>query len=125
MVEFDQVKDSGARQEFNTGSIRDTQDGKPRYDLITPLGLKRLAMHYANGARKYGEWNYTKGQPNSRYLASLLRHAYAYAEGDRSEDHIAAVAWNALAIAHNEEAIERGLLPKELDDTQNFTKKEQ
>lgn len=123
MAKFTKVKDSGKREAFGTGSVRDTQEGKPRYDLITPLGLKRLAIHYANGATKYGEWNYTKGQPSSRYMASLLRHAYAYCMGYRDEDHLAAIAWNALAIIHNEEAIEGGILPKELNDMQDFTPK--
>lgn len=119
-MKFDKVKDSGHREEYNTGARRDTQDGKPRYDLITPLGLRRLAIHYMNGAKKYGEYNYTKGIASSRYMASLLRHAFAYLEGDRSEDHLSAISFNALGIAHNEEAIERDLLPKELHDMPSF-----
>jgi len=124
MAEFDKVKDSGQRQEFQTGSVRDTRDGKGRFDLITPIGLKRLAKHYENGAKKYGDRNWEKGQPLSRYLDSLIRHAYGLLEGKRDEDHAAAIAWNAMAYIHTEELIERGLLPKELNDMPNFLKKE-
>jgi len=120
MPEFEKVKDSGEHQEFDTGSKRDTREGKGRYDLITPLGLKRLALHYENGAKKYGDRNWEKGQPICRYLDSAIRHAYNYLCGMRDEDHIAAIAWNALAVAHTEECIERGILPPELDDTVSF-----
>ena len=97
------VKDSGNRTEFPTGAVRDIDDTKPRYDLITPQSLKRVADLYRDGAKKYGEHNWEKGIPLSRCYASLLRHAYAWAIGKRDEDHMAAVVWNALAILHFEE----------------------
>jgi hypothetical protein len=100
---WEEVKDSGKRQEFDTGARRDTQDGKPRYDLIPLSPLTRLAMHYTNGAVKYGESNWTKGMPLSRFYASLFRHLISWARGDRAEDHMAAVAWNAFAIMHFED----------------------
>lgn len=124
MSNFDKVNDSGKRQEFNTGSVRDTRDGKGRFDLITPIGLKRLAKHYENGAKKYGDRNWEKGQPLSRYMDSLIRHAYCLLEGKRDEDHAAAIAWNAMAYIHTEEMIERGVLPKELNDMPTMIKKE-
>lgn len=99
-IAFTEVKDSGARESWETGARRDTQDGKPRYDLIPLHPLNRLAMHYTNGAVKYGEHNWTKGLPISRFYASLFRHLIAFAEGDETEDHLAAVAWNAFAIMH-------------------------
>jgi hypothetical protein len=95
---FEAVKDSGARDEFETGARRDTQDNKPRYGLIPPYPLYRLAMHYTNGANKYGENNWTKGMPMSRTWESLERHVQSYKEGDMSEDHLAAIAWNAFAL---------------------------
>lgn len=116
MLRFDKVNDSGAREDFSTGSRRDTRDGKGRFDLITPVGLKRLAVHYENGAKKYGDRNWEKGQPVSRYLDSGIRHFYAYLGGDRSEDHLAAAAWNALAAIHTIEKCAAGELPRELDD---------
>jgi hypothetical protein len=115
-MEFDKVNDSGKRQEFETGSRRDTRDGKGRFDLISPVFLKRLAKHCENGATKYGDRNWEKGQPLSRYLDSASRHINNFLEGDRSEDHLAAVAWNIMGIIHTQEMIARGHLPKELDD---------
>ncbi len=100
---FNEVKDSGKRQKFETGARRDTQDNKPRYDLFPLSPLFRLAMHYTNGAVKYGEHNWTKGMPMSRFYASMFRHMISWAEGDRSEDHLAAVAWNAFSLMHFED----------------------
>lgn len=96
------TKDSGERQDFTSGAKRDTQSGKSRYDLIPPGPLKRLADLYARGAEKYGEANWQKGMPTSRMLASLMRHLESYRLGDREEDHLAAVVWNAFAIMHFE-----------------------
>ena len=114
--QFEAVKDSGARQEFPTGSRRDTQEGKGRYDLISVIFLKRLAKHCENGATKYGDRNWEKGQPLQRYLNSALRHISNFLEGDRSEDHLAAAAWNLMGVIHTEEMIARGKLPLELND---------
>lgn len=110
------TKDSGQREDFPTGARRDTQDGKPRFDLIPVCSLRRLADLYASGAVKYGEGNYERGMPFKRVYASLLRHVYAWAEGDRTEDHAAAIAWNAFALMLYEERINQGRLPAELDD---------
>lgn len=95
--------DGGAKQVFDSGAQRDEQAGKPRFDLIPPTPLRRLADLYARGAEKYDDHNWAKGMPTSRILASLMRHIEAYRSGDRTEDHLAAVAWNAFAIMHLEE----------------------
>ena len=121
-MKFTKVKDSGKRQSFKTGSVRDTREGKGRFDLITPIGLMRLAKHYENGAIKYGDRNWEKGQPMSRYLDSAIRHIYKHLEGHRDEDHLSAGVWNLLCVIHTEEMIERGLLPKELNDLPNYLK---
>ena len=110
------IEDSGKRQEFGTGSVRDTQEGKGRFDLLPPEGLKRLAQHFEGGAKKYNSRNWEKGQPLMRYLDSAARHLYAYISGSRKEDHIAAVAWNAMAFIQTQKWIEDGILPAELDD---------
>ena len=115
-TEFDSVKDSGERREFATGSVRDIRKGKGRYDLIPPYSLRRLAKHYENGAVKYGDRNWEKGQPVSSYVDSMLRHGQDYLEGDRTEDHMAAVAWNAFAVMYTLEMVRQGKLPPEFDD---------
>jgi hypothetical protein len=108
------VKDSGARQEFQTGAVRDTQESKPRFDLVPVEPLERLANLYGAGAIKYGDWNWQKGMPLLRMYASLLRHVFAWRNGDRTEDHLAAVVFNAFGIMWTEQAIKDGKLPKEL-----------
>jgi len=120
MGQFNHVKDSGERQEFTTGSVRDTQEGKGRYDLMSPIVLKRDAVHLENGAKKYGDRNWEKGQPLCRYLESAVRHIFDYLEGDRSEDHLAAARWNIAGVIHTEEMIKRGILPKELDNLPDY-----
>lgn len=105
--------DSGNREHFDSGAQRDIQEGKPRYDLIPPTGLKRLAELYARGAEKYDDHNWAKGMPTSRILASLYRHLEAYRAGEQTEDHLAAVAWNAMAIMHFEKT--------EWDDSYDWT----
>lgn len=110
------IRDSGERHEFPTGSRRDTRAGKGRYDLLPPFALRRLAQHYEGGARKYGDRNWQKGQPVSRYIDSALRHIFTYMEGDRTEDTLIAAAWNLLCAVETQEMVGRGFLPHELDD---------
>lgn len=111
-----ETKDSGQRRDFSTGSRRDDRKGKGRYDLIPPMAVKRLAQLYERGAEKYEDNNWRQGQNLSSTADSMLRHAYDYLSGDRSEDHIGAVIWNAIALMWTEDAIERGFLPPELSD---------
>lgn len=111
-----QLKDSGERQEFSTGSRRDTQTGKGRYDLISPLFVELLAHHLEAGARKYGDRNWELGQPLMRYLDSAYRHLNRLHQGWTDEEHAIAAAWNIQAFIHTRELIRRGQLPQELDD---------
>src|SRR5258706_9099353 len=81
------TKDSGKREEFSTGMRRDTQDDKPRYDLIDRPFLKRWAELMARGAMKYGENNWRKAATSeelTRFRASAVRHMFQYLEGDRT-----------------------------------------
>lgn len=186
---FDSVKDSGARQNFNTGSVRDTDAGKGKphlmagepfirmRDYIKESGLcyaegfskdkyrvsqqlercllqytelvsdrednikriyeaidltcmlialdegkgyycafTRLSIHYENGAKKYAANNWRLGQPVSRYYDSAKRHFDKIMDGWTDEDHYAALLWNLVAIVQTKIDVERGLLPKELND---------
>src|SRR5688572_12497226 len=115
-MEFKNIKDSGERQEFNTGSRRDTRENKGRFDLIPPRCLKRVAQHYEHGAKKYSDRNWELGQPSSRFADSLVRHAFAYMDGERDEDHLSAVVWNAFGIMFNEE------YKPELDDITEYAR---
>ena len=64
------IKDSGNRERFATGAVRDTANDKPRPDLISPFFLMRLGEHLRKGANKYTEWNWAKGIPSSRCFES-------------------------------------------------------
>lgn len=111
-----ETKDSGKREEFATGSRRDTREGKGRYDLISPVAMRRLAGVLERGAAKYGDRNWEKGQPLARYLDSALRHIFNHLAGMRDEDHVGQAMWNLHAYVHTEEMIESGRLPKALCD---------
>jgi hypothetical protein len=124
MPKYDKVKDSGKRQEFQTGAVRDLQSGKGRYDLLPTRAIRRLAEHYENGAVKYGDNNWLKGMPLKRMMDSAIRHIFKALEGQTDEDHLTAAAWNILGVIELQERIEAGLLPKELDDLPKLIKKE-
>jgi len=94
------LKDSGKREEFATGSRRDSREGKGRFDLLfmgMPEALRRLAVLLERGAAKYGDRNWEKGQPISRYIDSAVRHLHRAAQGQVDEDHLIQAAWNCLA----------------------------
>lgn len=116
MSEFDHVEDSGEREDFSTGSVRDTREGKGRFDLLPTILLRRLAKHYENGAKKYGDHNWKMGQPLSRYLDSAFRHLVAVMENLQDEDHAAAVIWNITSYMWTMEEVRAGRLDSKLDD---------
>jgi len=105
------TKDSGRREEFKTGMVRDTQDDKPRYDLIDGAFLKRWAELMARGAKKYGENNWRKAATEdelTRFKASAIRHLFQYLDGDSSEDHAVAVAFNLAGAEMVQEKMKVG-----------------
>jgi len=114
-----ELKDSGKRENFPTGAIREPNDGRGRYDLISPIALRELAIHYERGAEKYMDRNWEKGLPLSRHLNSALRHLQNFLAGDRTEDHLSACVFNCFAITHVLAMIQDGKLPKELNDLPN------
>ena len=50
----------------------------------------------------------------------MFRHLLKWMAGDESEDHLAAIAWNAMAIMHYQEMIKRGALPETLNDMPDY-----
>jgi hypothetical protein len=87
---------------FSTGAERSSDAEATRYDLISPIGLEAVARTCAEGAAKYGDWNWEAGMPASDLLNHALRHIYKYLAGDRSEDHLPHAAWGLLAAIHSE-----------------------
>lgn len=110
------VLDSGERQQFASGAHRDIQQGKGRFDLIPTLPIRRLARVYEEGAKKYGDHNYQKGIPLSRYLDSCERHLNNLKAGEPTEDHALQAVWNLFSYVWTLAEIEGGRLPKSLDD---------
>lgn len=103
MVDAFVTKDSGTREEYASGMRRDTQNGKPRYDLIDRAFLKRWAELMGRGADKYGDNNWRLADSEeefARFQASGLRHYMQWLEGDRTEDHAAAIAFNVAAAEY-------------------------
>ena len=102
-IKLADIKDSGKKQEFNTGAHRDSDEGKGRFDLIPYEALQRLGVVYKGGAQKYGENNWKKGMPIERFLDSAARHLYKYLAGWRDEDHLAMAMWNLAGAIFMEE----------------------
>lgn len=141
------IKDSGERRVFETGAVRDIQEGvkgrcdllpleevaelfKADYEEISPLeslaryqktknvafisnavlafcklknwdlptAMLELSMHMADGAKKYGEWNWTKGIPTHSYLDSATRHLLKCIRCDSDERHDRAFIWNCMCL---------------------------
>jgi hypothetical protein len=101
------TKDSGKREEYASGMVRDTQEGKARFDLLLPLGVPyegqfftRVAALLARGAEKYSDrnWENAAGAAElARFKASAQRHLMQWLTDETDEDHAAAVVFNLLA----------------------------
>lgn len=104
MTSFDfTIKDSGARQEFSGGMVRDTTEGKVDF-LNVRFGpmLRRWAAHLTKGRQKYPDvalgtpnWTLAEGEAELlRARESAARHFEQWLAGDVDEDHAAAVYFN-------------------------------
>lgn len=142
------ILDSGNRRQFESGAVRDIQEGKGRCDLL-PLDvvaeffrshgdsnsisgkvfdeiaafqndgdykhlltvldvgdpfdnlcyctmLLEVAIHFEEGAKKYGDNNWRKGIPVRCYIDSGVRHYLKFLRGDKDEPHDRAFCWNML-----------------------------
>lgn len=58
--------------------------------------LLETAIHFEEGAKKYGENNWQKGIPASCYVNSALRHYLKWRRGDKDEMHHRAFVWNLM-----------------------------
>jgi len=100
------TKDSGVRDEYPSGMVRDTQRGKARFDLLFAKGvpyerqmMTRFAALLARGAEKYDERNWEKANSSyelERAESSAMRHLIQWFCGETDEDHAAAVFFNIL-----------------------------
>lgn len=121
------TRDSGERQEYDSGMVRDTQSGKPRFDLLFPQGvpygaqfLTRVAELLARGAEKYSDRNWEKATGSDeldRFKSSALRHLTQWVTDQTDEDHAAAVVFNLLAYETTKWKIENE--PQVIEESQN------
>jgi len=104
--------DSGEREQYATGMVRDTEANKPRFDLMWPLDvpyeeqlLTRYGLLLARGGAKYGDRNWESGYDpvaQARAKSSALRHMAQWACGQTDEDHAAAVLFNVQQHEYHE-----------------------
>jgi len=98
------TKDSWKRAEFSTGMVRDTNEDKPRFDLLIPklipykeTMLCRWADLMWRWAKKYDERNREKAETQeelNRFKESAFRHFIQRYCWEQDEDHWAAVMFN-------------------------------
>ncbi len=97
------VKDSGKRDAFSSGMVRDTQENKTDYSRVFdgPM-LDRWAEHITKGAVKYPDvspgvpnWTLANGENELiRFKKSAIRHFRQWLRGDTDEDHASACYFN-------------------------------
>lgn len=110
MAKAFETKSSGSSQKFETGMVRDTQEGKPRFDLIAPKRLPyrdqmmtRWAALMGRGAEHYGDRNWEKASTQAeldRAMAAVERHFWQWKCGEVDEDHASAVFFNIQAVEY-------------------------
>lgn len=100
------TKDSGEREQYESGMVRDTNGGKPRFDLLIAPGvpyedqlLTRWANLMARGSEKYGDSNWSLANSEkelNRFKESAFRHFMQWMAGEQDEDHASAVLFGLL-----------------------------
>jgi len=83
--------------EFESGMKRDSNNNKPRYDLIPSQMLYRWSMLMTKGALQYGEDNWRKANSKkelNRFKESAFRHFMQWFNNEDNEDHAVAVYFN-------------------------------
>jgi hypothetical protein len=91
----------GETVSFASGAVRSSDAEETRYDLLSPIALEAWAKTYAEGAAKYGDYNWEKGMPAHDLLNHAIRHIYKFLGGDRSEDHLPHAMWGVAAAIHS------------------------
>lgn len=101
------IKDSGKRQTFDSGMVRESPEDKVDYSLVMdgPM-LERWAIHLTKGAKKYSKRNWMKAcgqQELDRFKESAVRHFFQWYHGHTDEDHAAAVYFNLCGAEYVKE----------------------
>jgi len=91
------------QRSFETGSVRDSNVGKPRVADLLPYTRQRFGYHMLLGAEKYGEGNFELGQPDKSSFESIHRHLASLEAGDKSEDHASAIIFGLQLVMQNQQ----------------------
>lgn len=113
-----ETKDSGKRLEFESGMVRDVEDGKTNFLLVFsgPM-FERWAELLTRGAVKYSEDNWMLAQGAAemrRFRKSATRHFVQWLNGDTDEDHAAAVFFNINGYEYVREKMLAAVSPPEM-----------
>ena len=66
------IKDSGTRSDFNTGAVRDGQEGKGRMDLLPVRAVIEVSKIFEGGAKRYKPRNWeARTRTNQEAIHSL------------------------------------------------------
>lgn len=111
------IKDSGVRESFASGMVRDTAQDKTNVALVFdgPM-LWRWATHLTLGAVKYAKRNWMKAAGEAeleRFRESAARHFAQWYRGDTDEDHAAAVIFNINGAEYVRDKLLRGAVGSE------------
>lgn len=91
------IHGQGEKEQTVHGAVRESAQGRGRFDLLPYESLEALAIWYELGAAKYAERNWEKGLSVKDCINRMIRHALKAGNGWTDEDHLAAVMWNAAA----------------------------
>ena len=116
MKEKFETKVSPEPREFSTGAVRGDATRKGRFDLIPTMMLHRWAQLMERGSIGYGDRNWERGIKLSSFQDSAMRHLVQLIEGDRTEDHAAAILFNVSGYEYTRAEILAGRLPAGLAD---------
>ena len=103
-----EIKDSGERATYDSGMVREPDDGRIDFTLCFPKAVPfdeqifiRFAKHLTAGAQKYSKRNWEKANSEeelNRYYVSAFRHFMQWFHGENDEDHAAAVWFNMMCV---------------------------
>lgn len=69
---------------------------RQKRNWTVPNLMLEVSIHFEEGAKKYGEFNWQKGIPPRCYIDSALRHYFKWCRGDTDEPHDRAFCWNII-----------------------------
>lgn len=118
------LHDSGEREKFGKGGVRDTARGKIRFSLV-PWGLlRRVAEIFTLGAAKYDDYNWQRGIPISRSIDSFWRHYDKWIrEVEDGEDHGAMMIVNIMFMVWTYDAARKGYIDQNFNDLAELRKR--